>query len=114
MLPYLLLLIALLAVPLGVLVLRADPRRWDNQVFAVTIFVDSLTALLRSVEVFCGYALTDTLVMRTSAIGSVVTAYGALEFAYSFPFNRRPPWALRGPALAGALATLVAMVHPAS
>jgi len=114
MLAFFLLGIALLGLPLGLLVLRGDPKRWDNRVFAVTVFVDSVTAATRSVLVFLGHSLTDVIVLRTGAVGSVITAYCALEFAYSFPFNRQPPPAHRAVAMFGAGTSLCLMLHPAT
>ena len=49
MTPILLTLVGTLAVAFALLVLRADPRRWDNRAFAVLTLLDATMALFRGV-----------------------------------------------------------------
>ncbi len=75
----------------AVVVIRADPRRWDNRVFAVIGAVDSIMAGVRSVYVLEGYAIDDWAVGRLCSVLSVVLGYLTFEFAWSFPFSRPAP-----------------------
>src|SRR5688500_9457844 len=112
LLAYMLLVIAVLGASVAAIVLRADPKRWDNRLFAAMAFVDAFTAGLRGVEILAGRGLTDLAVLRTCHISSIWIAYLTIEFAYSYPFNRRLPGQTRAAVLAGTTFTTVLCVLP--
>jgi signal transduction histidine kinase len=114
MLTPLLLLLSVLGVTLAALVLRAAPRRHDHRFFAALVLVDSLMAAARGLLLIAGHALTDGVAKQTATAFGVLTAYLSLEFAYSFPFDRRPSRVFRATAAGIALLGLGLALHPAS
>jgi signal transduction histidine kinase len=114
LLAYMLLIIAVLGASVGAIVLRADPRRWDNRIFAMMCFVDAISEAIRGYELLHGHPLTATYVLRVCHIGSIVIAYFTIEFAYSFPNNRQLPTKARIPVALGTLATIALSLHPAT
>jgi signal transduction histidine kinase len=112
-LAYLLIVLAVLGGSVALIVLRGDPKRWDNRVFAAMLLVDALTELLRGVEMFRGQQLTDAAVLHSCHVGSIIVAYFTIEFVYSYPFDRRMPRRARWPLMFFTLLTAIAAVHPA-
>lgn len=101
------LLIGSLGVAFATLILRADPKRWDNRAFAVLGYLDAAMALFRGVAASSGADISDRTVMVPCAGMAPLLAWASIEFAYSFPFSRRLSWAWRVPLL---VATTAAMV----
>jgi signal transduction histidine kinase len=101
-----LLVVACLGVAVALLVVRADPGRWDNRVFAALAILDSALTLVRCAAVFTGHQLCDRAYQDVGADASILLAWATVEFSWSFPFNRPMPWKLRAPGLAWAAAML--------
>jgi hypothetical protein len=57
--PVLHILIGALALAFGLLILRADPRRWDNRAFAALGVLDAATALFRGIASLFGASMLD-------------------------------------------------------
>jgi signal transduction histidine kinase len=73
---------------------RADPRRWDNRVFAAIVALDACMSVLRMVVVAQGGSLTEVPVMRLCGSISSLQAYLVFEFAWAFPGRPEAPrWA---------------------
>ena len=104
------LLIGSLGVAFSLLILRADPRRWDNRSFATLGLLDASMALFRGVTAASGAAIADRAVMVPCAALSPLLAWWSIEFAYSFPFNRRLPWKWRLPLIAATALTSASIV----
>jgi signal transduction histidine kinase len=104
------LLIGSLVLGFSLLILRANPQRWDNRAFALLGALDAAVALFRGVALVHGVDLADRSVMWPCAAMSPLLAWWSLEFTYSFPFSRPMPWRWRAPLLAATAAavTLVA------
>ncbi len=111
MLAALLAVIACCLFAFGVVVYRADPRRWDNKMFAGIAIIDAVTAAVRAVLVFEGHSIWDPLGVRSSGCQALI-GFFTLEFAYSFPFNRPAPRWLRALNLAASLVATVLMLAP--
>lgn len=111
-LAYLMIVLAVLGASVAFVVLRGDPKRWDNRIFAVMLLIDALTELLRGVEMFRGQELTDASVLHSCHVGSIIVAYFAIEFAYSYPFDRRLPRRARWPLMFFTLLTAFSAVQP--
>jgi signal transduction histidine kinase len=92
----------------GVVVLRADPKRWDNQMFAGLAIVDGLTAALRALVIFDGHTLWDLAGIRCASFEALI-GWFTIEFAYSFPFSTPAPRWLRAVALTASLAAGLAL-----
>ncbi len=112
MLATLLFAIAVLGVALGALVLRADPKRWDNRFFFLLALADGATAAARGLLVLAGGAIDDHSMLLVGLVGATVTSYFSIEFAYAFPRNRPAPWPVRIVAAAGAVAGVVMTLKP--
>src|SRR5262249_21379421 len=88
-----LMLAALLAVisccllAFGIVVYRADPRRWDNKMFAGLAAIDALTAAMRALVLIEGHQICDPHAVRASGVDALI-GFFTIEFAYSFPFDR--------------------------
>ena len=103
-------LIGSLGVAFALLILRADPRRWVNRSFATLAFLDALMALFRGITAASGADIADRTVMVPCAALSPLLAWWSIEFAYSFPHNRKMPWRWRIPlvlATAAVVATII-------
>ena len=110
MTPVLHTVIGLLALTFSILILRADPCRWDNRAFASLGFLDAATALYRGVAGWFGASQLDPEVIIPCSLVAPFLAWATIEFAYSFPFARPLPWRWRWPLVAwtaGALALMV-------
>ncbi len=114
MLAALLLFVALLGVTFSALVLRADPRRRENRLFAAMGIVDSAMSALRAVTVLLGYSLVDESVLWICADLVIVLAWLSVAFAASFPHGRPPPRWFRFATAGWALGTLVMLHVPAT
>lgn len=106
--------LAVFGVVLGVVVLFADARRWDNRFFAATVFADAAMAATRGVFLLLGRDLLDPAVMIASQLEGVLLCYACLQFAHAFPFNRLLSRALQLPVLLGAVGAVVLVSHPAT
>jgi signal transduction histidine kinase len=90
----LLVITSLLGIAFATVVYRADPHRWDNQVFAAIGLADAVLAGMRAVAVLQGASLGDYAVNRGCVLPSVLLAYLSFEFAWSFPESKPAPrWA---------------------
>jgi signal transduction histidine kinase len=94
------------------LVLRADPRRWDNRVFAAVGITDALMNGYRALMVLSGHKLSDTGTLLGCTAGAATIAWLSLEFAWSFPFNRPLAARYRVAILAWAAAALALCYYP--
>jgi len=102
-------LIGALTIAFSVLILRADPRSWDNRAFAALGLLDATMALFRGVAGLFGASMLDPEVVIPCALLAPLLAWATIEFAYSFPFARPMPWRWRAPMLAWVAAALVVM-----
>jgi signal transduction histidine kinase len=91
----LLILIGVLGFAFAAMVLRADPKRWDNRVFAVLVFIDATMAVTRGGAILSGAAIMDRRLTDPMAGISFLLVLLTVEFAWSYPFSRRAPWPLR-------------------
>jgi len=98
--PGLLILIGAVALAFSLLILRAEPGRWDNRAFAVLGLLDAAMALYRGVAGLFGASLLDPEVLLPCALLAPLLAWATIEFAWSFPFSRPMPWRWRAPVLA--------------
>jgi signal transduction histidine kinase len=98
---------------LAVVVLRADPRRWDNRFFAVTMCLDALLSVVRSICLLSGFHLFDAPCLQVSLVLNVLLAYASAEFVWAFPSGRPAPNALRIPVLGWTLVCAGLAAHPA-
>lgn len=108
----LLLLLALLGYAVAALVLRADPKRWDNRIFAAMCFVDATNEAIRGTMMLDGRPLLEPSVLLCCFVGNIIVAHLAIEFAYSFPFNRRLPFTIGLPLMFGTFSSVLLAVHP--
>ncbi|MEJ7728324.1 MAG: ATP-binding protein [Polyangiaceae bacterium] len=97
---------------LAVVVLRADPRRWDNRFFAVTMCLDALLSVVRSICLLSGLHLFDRPCLQVSLVLNVLLAYASAEFVWAFPSGRPAPHALRIPVLGWTLVCAGLASHP--
>ncbi|MCA9679596.1 MAG: hypothetical protein KC464_31480, partial [Myxococcales bacterium] len=103
------LLIGSIGAAFATLILRADPKRWDNRAFALLGYLDAMMALYRGVAASSGADIADRVVMLPCATASPLLAWASIEFAYSFPFSRRLPWRWRVPLVVASVAAMLAM-----
>jgi hypothetical protein len=108
--PVLHILIGALALAFGLLILRADPRRWDNRAFAALGVLDAATALFRGIASLFGASLLDPEVVIPCSLLAPLLAWATIEFAYSFPFARPMPWRWRAPLILWVAAALTVMI----
>jgi signal transduction histidine kinase len=106
--------LSLLGFAVAALVLRADSSRLDNRMFALLSAADSTRSAIVGAVFLDGYPLASQEMLVTSTVGGIAVAYLSVEFAYSFPFDRRAPRWLRLPVLLGALASIALVLHPAT
>src|SRR5207247_4573660 len=102
------LLSVLSGVSFSLRILRADRHRWDNRAFATLGLLDASMALFRGVPAASGGDIADYTIMWPCAALSPLLAWWSIEFAYSFPFNRKLPWRWRWPLLAWTGSTIAA------
>ena len=107
MLAAFLIAIGCLSFAFSALVLRADVKSRDSRLFAAMGIVDGAISLGRAALLLEGHHIADLDCEHFAGAGSFLLAYLGMEFAYSFPFNRRPPALLRAVL---ALATAVSLV----
>ena len=110
MTPVLHILIGALALAFALLILRADPRRWDNRAFAALGVLDAATALFRGIASLFGASLLDPEVVIPCSLLAPLLAWATIEFAYSFPFARPMPWRWRAPLILWVAAALTVMI----
>jgi signal transduction histidine kinase len=111
---YLLLALALVGASFSLLVLRADPTRWDNRIFAAMIFIDAMMEATRGAHLLDGQPITNEAVQLWCMSGSIAISYLTIEFVYSFPFNRRLPAIQRWALLIGSAAAAFLAFHPST
>lgn len=111
-LPALITLLGVLGVALSIIIVRADPRRWDNRIFAAMCLVDATTATIRAAHLFDTGSLLDTPLLRTCLFSSIITAYLTVEFAYSYPFSRQLPARPRAAVLGVTILAIILSLHP--
>jgi signal transduction histidine kinase len=102
--------IALIGVAYALLVLRAAPRRRDNQQFFAIGLLDAAMVVWRAVEVMTGHRITDASCLTTCSIGTTVLATLCVEFLWSFPGQPRAPTWLRALTIAMAAAASAIMM----
>jgi signal transduction histidine kinase len=95
LLALLLFLTGCLGVSWAVVVYRADPRRWDNRVFAAIGAIDAAMAFLRAFAVYGGTSLIEVGLGRWCAVLSIALSWLTIELAYSFPRSKPAPTWLR-------------------
>src|SRR5690348_17115532 len=105
LLGYFLFLLAALGLAVATIVLRADPKRFENRAFAAMAFVDAINEALRATCLLEGRELFDPQALVTCSLGSITVAYLVVEFSYSFPFNQQLPGKVRAVLLTGAIAS---------
>ncbi len=103
------LLVGSLGIAFATLILRADPKRWDNRAFATLGYIDAFMAIFRGVAASSGADIADRSVMIPCAGLAPLLAWASIEFAYSFPFSRRLPWRWRAPLVAATALAVMAM-----
>ncbi len=103
-------LIGSLGVAFAALILRADPTRHDNRAFFVLGLLDATMALFRGVAAVTGHSIAESSVLLPCAAMAPFLALASLEFAWSFPFNRRMPWRLRIPIAVATLVTAIVLI----
>lgn len=99
--PWLAALSALLSLVIAGVVLHRNPQRFENQSFFALVFL-SVLANLNAASLFfspLAYPLTHPQYRLVLGLGGY-TLFALLLFAWSFPFNRRPPRLLFWPLLA--------------
>jgi signal transduction histidine kinase len=84
-------LVTFFEVALGLLIWRADPKRWENRIFTLLSLADALTNATRLERLSEGLPLAAIDSLRWCIVGTVLTTFFSLGFAASFPFNQRPP-----------------------
>lgn len=112
MLAALFFVLAFLGVTFALVVLRADPRRWDNRVFAAMALLDGATSAYRGLVLGSGRSLEDLTAEATCGRSAIVMVWIAIEFAASFPFSRPAPARIRVPTLFVVGATLALSLVP--
>jgi signal transduction histidine kinase len=106
--------ITVLGVVFSVVVLRADPRRWDNRLFAILGVLDAITTTDRGIAMLGGQSIAN---QDTLALGNLLAypiVWATIEFAYAFPFGRPAPMRLRVPVVAAAALGLALAIIPAT
>ena len=103
-------LIGSLGLAFALLILRADPRRWDNRAFATLGFLDATMALFRGITTASGADLADAMVMLPCASLAPMLVWWSIEFAYSFPHNRPMPWRWRAPLMLLTAASVTSII----
>jgi signal transduction histidine kinase len=109
---FLLLALAGAGLAFAMLVLRADPRRWDNRIFSAMCFVDGMMEALRAAQLLDGGSITGEGLQLACMLGSVLISYLTIEFVYSFPFNRRLPTKNRFVLTVASLVAVALTLHP--
>jgi signal transduction histidine kinase len=107
-------LLAVLGLTFAIVVLRADPRRWDNQLFAAMAALDGTTSAYRGLVLAGDRAFEELTVQNNCARSAFVLVWLSIEFAYSFPFSRPAPVRLRVPTLLAVGATVALSAVPAT
>ena len=93
---------AILNAAFALVIYRADPRRWENRVFAAICAIDACASVLRVLYVVQGVSLTEPDVLRTCGALSSLQGYLVFELAWAFPSGAPAP---RGPRVAVLTAT---------
>jgi len=106
--------VGILGFAFAAVIYRADPRRFDNRVFALLGLANSITSAYAGILVLAGYRMTDAFTLRTCSAIIIAIAYFSVEFGYSFPLNRPLPGRWRAPLLGVSLLALVLVLHPAT
>lgn len=90
-LPGLLFLIAAVEAAFAVVILRAGRDRWDNRALARVGLVEAGFHIARGALVIGGFGLVERPHLLLCSVEAIVVNVLVLGFAYSFPFNRKPP-----------------------
>jgi len=103
---------ALLEVLFAAVVLRADPRRRENQMISATALLDAARIAPQSWLLSRGLSLTSPETMLVDLVGRIVLVLPILEFAYAYPIGRTPPRAMRGVVAVATILAIVCALHP--
>jgi signal transduction histidine kinase len=107
-------LLVVVSIPFPIVVLRAEPRRWDNRVFAAMALGDATLSAYRGLAVMSGHSLVELDVVANNTRAAFVMAWLSIEFAYSFPFSRPAPARIRVPTVIAVGAMLGLSAIPAT
>lgn len=97
-----------------IVILRAAPERYDNRVFAAMGLIEGGLQVFRGFSLLEGHDMMSRICLQGDMLATVPMGYLTLGFAYSFPFNRRPPMRFLIPAFVWTAAAFVASAHPAT
>jgi signal transduction histidine kinase len=100
---------AVLGAAFALVIYRADPKRWENRVFAAICAVDAGTSVMRTLFVAQGLSLTDFSVLRLCGALASLQAYLVFELAWAFPSGARAPRGARLAVLAATVGNIVLM-----
>lgn len=95
-----------------IVILRAAPERYDNRVFAAMGLIEGGLQVFRGFSVMEGHELLGRACLQGDMLATIPMGYLTLGFAYSFPFNRRPPLRFLIPAFVWTAAAFTLSAHP--
>jgi hypothetical protein len=70
--------VGILGVAFAAVIYRADPRRFDNRVFAALGLANSAVSAYAGILVLAGYRITDAFPLRTCSPIVMIIAYFSL------------------------------------
>jgi signal transduction histidine kinase len=111
MLTGLLLFNALAALTLAAVLLRAK-HCWENQMLALALLLDAASAGHLSWLVMVGQSIASREALYGMLLSKVLVVYPLLEFAYAFPFGRRPSRVVRIIGLSATALEVAFVLHP--
>jgi len=97
-----------------IVILRAAPERYDNRVFAAMGLIEGGLQVFRGFSLLEGHDMLSRVCLQGDMLATIPMGYLTLGFAYSFPFNRRPPMRFLVPAFVWTAAAFAASAHPAT